>query len=201
MGKSCPTCGLTKAAERFSNRRKAKDGLNWQCRECSKARMAKQRDRYRSRAKVHRSEFVLRRCSLCSVEKPTTQFNLNAIQPHGMSYYCKGCDSRVMTERSKGYAAYHEKNPILYMDNDTKRCSYCKIDLPVSSFYRDKGRRDGLYQHCKACRKIERCLKRSDYAPAAVMTISNDAIKTKYTDQEFVELMKFGDLYRKLSRL
>jgi len=33
----------------------------------------------------------------------------------------------------------------------SKRCSTCGHDLPVTAFYRDRRNRDGRYSECKAC--------------------------------------------------
>ncbi len=37
---------------------------------------------------------------------------------------------------------------------ETKRCSDCKIDLPIGEFGRDQSRGDGLQGRCNTCRKI-----------------------------------------------
>lgn len=34
---------------------------------------------------------------------------------------------------------------------ETKICSKCKAEKPLSEFHKDKRARDGLYSHCKAC--------------------------------------------------
>ena len=36
---------------------------------------------------------------------------------------------------------------------DTKQCSKCKQDLPVSEFWKDKHKADGLRSACRACNK------------------------------------------------
>lgn len=36
---------------------------------------------------------------------------------------------------------------------DTKRCSTCRKDRPLSEFDKDKSKRDGLKTQCKICRK------------------------------------------------
>lgn len=35
----------------------------------------------------------------------------------------------------------------------TKVCCCCKKEMPLTQFYKDAGRRDGLDMYCKACRK------------------------------------------------
>ena len=37
------------------------------------------------------------------------------------------------------------------MDRDTKRCFRCKNEKPVSQFYKDTSKRDGLQSYCKDC--------------------------------------------------
>ena len=37
---------------------------------------------------------------------------------------------------------------------DTKVCSKCKEEKPISEFCRDKRRKDGLYPQCKLCCKL-----------------------------------------------
>lgn len=44
---------------------------------------------------------------------------------------------------------------ILAIKNRTEKvCSSCKMKKPVSCFGKDRGPLDGLYSHCKECRKI-----------------------------------------------
>lgn len=35
----------------------------------------------------------------------------------------------------------------------TKKCSKCSKEKPVSEFYKDRGRKDGLYPWCSVCKK------------------------------------------------
>ncbi len=46
--------------------------------------------------------------------------------------------------------------PLLLKENGMKLCCRCRVDLPESSFCKNRGRPDGLAHWCRACYKKQR---------------------------------------------
>lgn len=78
-----------------------------------------------------------------------------------------------------------------------KICSKCKVEQSESSFTRDKSRDDGLFPHCKSCRKVDRhryyCDHKDEIMDKSMQWHKNNpdgskAIKKRYRDTHKEEI-------------
>lgn len=105
----------------------------------------------------------VKRCSVCKIVKPVSDFYLNGQRPRSS---CKSCDLtkkalQVPAERGRKraynqryYAAKKIGAPLAKPDVlpvGTKRCTGCKEILQFGSFNRFKGTSDGYASKCRRC--------------------------------------------------
>lgn len=86
----------------------------------------------------------MKTCKSCGAEKPLDQFHKDRSKADGLNFYCKPC----MIAKQKDYAARppRRKDP-----EGQKTCSTCKTLKPVSEYFAQAGRYDGLRRDCKTC--------------------------------------------------
>lgn len=97
--KRCSTCGLEKGLTGFNKRRKSKDGFQARCKDC--ARRDGEARRQTNKTKNHfLGEAVytgVKKCSVCAIEKPRTEFYRARAQLDGFSYLCKVCSASTQS--------------------------------------------------------------------------------------------------------
>ena len=116
--KRCAKCGEVKALVGFSNRRKAKDGLQPYCRQCDKAKSAQRRVEHRevirARKKALRASYAARtdaellatrpefkKCSDCWQTRPAESFTVNRGNPDGLHTQCRECQYKRASKYSR----------------------------------------------------------------------------------------------------
>lgn len=73
-----------------------------------------------------------------------------------------------------------------------KKCSKCGIEKPLSYFYKDAIRKDGLRGPCKTC-DIEKSRKyREEFPEKAKAQVRSSKLKTKYS----IDLETFNDMLK-----
>jgi hypothetical protein len=133
--KLCSRCKAWKPIPEFNKDRTQPDGNSCQCRQCVResrpVNMREMNRIYTARAKdrIGSGEFSKRQAEY------TRRCRLKKINPEAFP------DGRKIRERK------------VLIVNDNKCCSRCKMWKPVSEFYRERYRADGLLCHCKACQK------------------------------------------------
>ena len=88
----------------------------------------------------------VKRCSLCGVEKPTSEFYAKRDAKDGLDWACKPCKRVYFRER---YAKRFRKRPIV--PEGFKFCPSCKRVRPVEDFLADAARHDGRQVYCANC--------------------------------------------------
>lgn len=126
--KLCPSCNTEKAESEFAHRAASRDGLQYQCKVCDRAKHA---IKYREQQPLDRRIPETKLCTRCHKIKPAAEFHRHSKRIDGLQNYCKECKSVV---QDVGYAdgslqayhreryaasggAYHAK---YYLDNKTK---------------------------------------------------------------------------------
>lgn len=93
-------------------------------------------------------EIKTKRCSKCNKVKPAHDFYLSRRNRGGHCSQCKSCILRYKR-------AYHKKlsgrRRSEISHGDTKRCSKCHEEKPISEFYKAIGKPDGHSVLCKEC--------------------------------------------------
>jgi Autographiviridae endonuclease VII len=89
MEKHCKECGLSKPIEAFHKDRSKPDGINFYCKDCSKARQA----RFNMRPPRFQTPEGTKRCSHCKEIKPNAEFYPRKGMHDGLDRRCKQCSS------------------------------------------------------------------------------------------------------------
>ena len=88
-------------------------------------------------------------CPTCKRELDISCFNINRSKKDGYCYQCRECQKqnyeKLKIEKAKTVQSYPE----------TKVCSYCKVELPSSSFSKRTASPDGLQPICKNCQTVK----------------------------------------------
>jgi len=123
----CSSCSEVKS---LGNYYLSKGYYDYTCKECYKK---KHKNRYIKVDKVKVFDFIV--CNKCGDKKPVDDYLKSK-----NGYYvkrCKGCrctkSTKITPKRNDGY----------------KTCCKCKLDLPLTEYYHDKGKPKGA---CKKCR-------------------------------------------------
>lgn len=97
-------------------------------------------------------------CSRCKQEKPITDFYKNNNNKSGLDSHCKSChNTRINERRRKQRKALRELTkaiPSEVIPLRTKVCNICKQEKPITEFYTNTTKKDGLDSYCKPCRNI-----------------------------------------------
>ena len=120
MMKMCTTCGEEKSLDKFSRRRKAKDGHQARCKACALLKNQKYRKSEKGKAVVQRriagyqaafdpSATGIKACARCGQEKDFTEFHRNCTQPDGRHYYCKVCSLLAIEKYCESEAGYAKR--------------------------------------------------------------------------------------------
>ena len=142
--KNCTKCNIVKDSTEFRSRagpKANKDGLNPSCRQCE--REAKQQ--YDLKKKQNDP---LKLCSVCKITKHYSLF---------FQYSKKGTKCLECFEYEKRIKNYDQKCKqqefrIQHQDN-TKRCSKCRLFKSFEEFWKSKHTTDGFYSSCIECTK------------------------------------------------
>jgi hypothetical protein len=88
----------------------------------------------------------MKKCSKCTIEKPTEQFSRHKNSKDGRQSYCKECSS---IEFNKFRVNRLQEGIILHVDS--KVCIKCRLEKPRSQFGKRSVSKDGLADYCKSC--------------------------------------------------
>ena len=90
----------------------------------------------------------MKRCSMCLIRKPVTDFNTNNVASDGFYNYCRPCSSGYY----KGYNA-SRKAAEQQVWVDSKVCRKCGLKKPISQFGLKSNNLDKHNIYCKPCNK------------------------------------------------
>ena len=142
--KLCFRCNETKTISEFGKNVRAKDGLDFYCRTCT--RHISKLQRQRNKVTVAVVQHGLKKCTRCKLEFDVTNFQIDRGRHDGRQSNCRACMSEMQrTRNAKRTATYQAPAGF-------KWCSCCHSDLEVHFFGVEKGRPDGLAYVCKKCK-------------------------------------------------
>lgn len=90
-------------------------------------------------------------CTRCGQSKPTTEFNRDKSRRDGYRDRCKECIRDYQREWLPRYVAQVQEQRQELDLPETKHCTYCGIEKPLSEYHQNLNRFDGLQPACKVC--------------------------------------------------
>jgi hypothetical protein len=149
--KQCTKCGQFKPLTEFGKASKAKDGLFWSCKECS-------REAGRAKLARHAAEHVVqppqldgtKLCPVCGEEKLKNEFCIAKTTKDGLHFCCRVCDKVRCKETAAKNRMKNSQNPPSM--EGTKLCKQCGEVKQKTEFYITKTTKDGLCHRCKTCK-------------------------------------------------
>lgn len=140
LQKRCSRCRDTKPADQFRRDRSNKDGLTGWCKTCWKD--------FRASLDYDVDPTLCEKCcSRCKSVKPVDQFGAYRKNKDGLCSWCRTCSSDHNRDRSLTL------NYVVDPEMREKLCGKCKNTKPVDQFDRNRRRKDGLQNRCRACLK------------------------------------------------
>lgn len=152
----CGKCKINLPLDRFGRAKRATDGLQAWCRQCSNAYARERREVLKAREVIESPTFKF--CPGCRTEKPATGFHANRALQTGLQTYCIEC-SRVMHRESleRNAAAVEARRAAKLARTldaaGTKVCTKCHVEKPLISFYLHRGTKDGRTTYCDECQR------------------------------------------------
>jgi hypothetical protein len=143
--KICSRCKIEKPISNFS---KLKNGnYHNYCSKCSSEKCKEYREKNK---KITPPIITSKICSKCKIEKPISEFVVESCLKSGYRGMCKECTSITNNKRQEKRIATG------FIKKETKICSSCKIEYPISNFSKRIALPDGLNIYCKYCEKLHR---------------------------------------------
>jgi len=146
--KECPSCHRILLLSEFYESDSHKDGLSFYCKRCSlqnQKRFAKKWEKVRSEKVTKIKE---KECNLCHRVLPVSQFYKNRRYKSGISATCMSCEKKRQIEYISNWKEIQTQKE---ETRGSKECVRCHRILPISSFNKNKRRKDGLTSACKDC--------------------------------------------------
>ncbi len=92
---------------------------------------------------------------------------------------------------------------------DSKKCSICKVDKPITEFYKNKSKNDGFSTECKLCdkKRVKEYYQSYDGICARIYSCQKRACKVRvmdepsYTKEEFINWLKSNKIFNELYKL
>ena len=101
-----------------------------------------------------------KKCNKCNVVKDVSEFGKDKYSKDGLNRLCKSCRNeykslKIASTLTAKQIAKKQRNTenIELFKVSKKRCYKCNLVKDVSSFNRDKSKKDSLCNYCKVCRK------------------------------------------------
>lgn len=137
--KKCSKCGVEKELTEFNRCKRSSDGLNSQCRCCTKSYIAGWMSN-----KPEPNPDASKECAVCSELKLISEFHKHARGKFGRVETCKRCVS--IAEKLKTLSSYAELDV-----TQVKLCTKCNVSQSVSEFSRSRKGKFGVINTCKKC--------------------------------------------------
>ena len=144
--KLCCRCKKWKDESLFHRNRRSKDGVDWQCKKCTRRSYERTRKpgrrnlRFEDRHRVV-DQVKQKLCRKCTKWKNESEFYKNRAEKDGLDGQCKTCS----------YKATSKPRHRIVDGVRKKLCCKCRRWKKESDFYKSKSRRDGLTGRCKKC--------------------------------------------------
>lgn len=143
--KVCPACKERKGADAYHKDRHASNGLRSYCKDCHRQKYPR-----RTTPLPEPSPEGHKFCSHCKEHKLFDAFGKDRSKASGLCVYRKDC-IRLKGKRLKDKRPKKASKPA--SPEGHKFCPSCKGHKLFESFYKVKGRSDGLDTYCSACRR------------------------------------------------
>lgn len=153
--KRCKGCSQLLPSDRFNLNRRSKDGFSDLCITCTNERHNRWVERINAQRKTQILQAqALKECAICHTVKPLSSFSKNKTTVDGHSQMCRSCVIKVRQENATVWSTERKVKGVIVRE---RRCSVCGCMLPVSMFSKNRERKSGFYDVCKACyRRQER---------------------------------------------
>lgn len=89
-------------------------------------------------------EGVTKVCAHCATDKTLDAFYKHPTAKYGVGSVCRDCH--------KAYYAKRAKTP-KRCDSKSQVCSRCKVEKPLTDFYKDSTSKNGYHKRCRVCAK------------------------------------------------
>lgn len=178
--KICTICGEEKSVIEFSFSVRGKNGLRSSCKSCESIK-ARKKDQNRI---VVVDPFLTKLCAECGELKSVSAYYINKRCKDGLASICKEC----VKKRSRILRASHNYLP---SSEGFKLCYLCKIEKPLSEFYKNRHHRDGLDSHCKECENK----RKKDYLESNVEAKIRIRVRGR-----FVQFLKMSCLEEEINK-
>ena len=129
------------------------DNVALGCKECATRKMSKTAEEFLLEMKCDNIDGFLF-CKKCMKCLPANEFSSDKSRKGGMAAWCKECMDAINKERIEQYRITIEEDGL----PETKVCTKCLLELPISDFYNNSSTKDGKSSHCKEC--MEKSAKR-----------------------------------------
>lgn len=87
-------------------------------------------------------------CTKCGIEKPLAEFYKRSDRKTGHRSHCRACTKNSYKQYGRALAISCGVG-----DTETRVCTKCGIEKPLSEFHRDAYKRGGRRSQCKECRR------------------------------------------------
>ena len=101
--KRCSRCKREKPRTAFGPNQRAKDGLDYRCRDCHRAYNREYRKKIAARKPDEIPIPPEKRCPKCGVTRPVSDWHQNLAQLDGLAAHCKPCKSAYYAENDEKY--------------------------------------------------------------------------------------------------
>jgi hypothetical protein len=178
--KRCKACGHVYPSDSFNLNRRSMDGFADYCIPCTNERHTRWVERIKERRQINAIQLkAMKECAICHQLKPLLSFTRNETTLDGHSQMCSTCVTKVRKENAIIWSVQRKTKGTIVRE---RRCNTCGRLLPVSMFSKNRERKSGYYDFCKACyRKKERAIfaQWEDQRKKAEFDFSLDALTEK----------------------
>lgn len=144
--KVCKKCGKELPDSAFHKNSLAKDGLASVCKGCVNEYCHQHYYKKLNKQVVERKKKV---CTNCKRELPLKFFYKSKYSSDGFKHKCKDCCKEY--NKNHPQKRTQQKSESTQQVIPTRQCPRCGKMLPLTSFYPNKTRKDGLQVWCKDC--------------------------------------------------
>lgn len=169
-----------------------------------------------SEVQEEKRSVLTKKCCHCLRELPIDSFALNRKTSDGRQNVCRECSAEMYKDwdRRRKERKRMDKQAIAAVKNETdcnnvikskkmeklaptketKLCTKCGRELPISEFYAKTGTKDGLAYRCKECHTVEviesRARKKAKAQPAPAQESKPVVVCETLTDKQMVEALR-----------
>lgn len=142
MIKHCRKCVTDKDSSEFNKDKSTKDGLAYECRQCTTLYQdARKRRLYPEKYIVVEVPVGQKICRRCEAIKNVSDFGFSSRSPDGLLAQCRDCY----------YGKPRRKRALEDISDGLKTCTKCLVRKTLDNFFETSDKRVGYTSRCKAC--------------------------------------------------